>query len=239
MEIISLLFAIFNITTSKILHANILQYFKCISLPISCGLVFCSFVHNGIQQQLNTISTAINSKTPKYCSWKTIRPLWDTLGKNIDLMELRFGVGKFCFVSGRETALAVIKADSNQLQSTSASDLASPWCCSDILVMISVDQPSVSSWGLLGYPISQSALLKIWKWGIPSRSCCSQVLPSLNSLGRPYISASTDTLHKCISLCPRQRYGTSHRFQACDWNSQLHGFSGQRGCCTDLIRANA
>lgn len=79
----------------------------------------CLFVHlytmvevlSEIQQQLNTISPAINSKTPKHCSWKTIRPLLNTLGKDIDLVELRFGVGEFGFVSVRETALVVIKAE--------------------------------------------------------------------------------------------------------------------------------
>lgn len=68
-------------------------------------------VFSGIQQQRNTISTAINSKTPKYCSWKTIRLLLNTLRKNSDLVKFRFGIGEFGFANVRETALVMIKAE--------------------------------------------------------------------------------------------------------------------------------
>ena len=104
-------------------------------------------VFSGIQQQLNTISTAINSKTPKYCSWKAIRLLLNTVRKISDLVKFRFGIGEFGFTNVRETALLTIKAELEpsytiQSVSVSVSDLASPWHRSDILVMISVDQAS-------------------------------------------------------------------------------------------------
>lgn len=77
-------------------------------------LFLCLSVSNGrgvqwIQQQLNTSSTAINSKTPKHCTWKTIRLLLNTLRKKSDLVKCRLGVGEFGFANVSETALAMIK----------------------------------------------------------------------------------------------------------------------------------
>lgn len=104
-------------------------------------------VFSGIQQQLNTISTTINSKTSKYCSWKTIRLLLNILRKKSALVKFRFGVGEFGFTNVREAGLVMNKAEckpsyTSQSVSVSVSDLASPWHCSDILVIISVDQAS-------------------------------------------------------------------------------------------------
>lgn len=105
-----------------------------------------------IQQQLNAISTVINSKTSKYCSWKTIRPLLNTLEKILIWWNWGLGLVSLALLVSGKLPLIWAKLNLNQLQSTSASDLASPWRCSDILVMVSVDQPAVSSWGQLGPP---------------------------------------------------------------------------------------
>jgi len=81
-------------------------------------------IFTGIQQQLNTISTAINTKTPKYCRRKTICLLLNKLRKNSDLVKFRFGAGEFGFANVRKTALVMIKAEfepSYTLQSVSVS----------------------------------------------------------------------------------------------------------------------
>lgn len=119
----------------------------------------CLFIHlytmlevlSGIQQQLNTISTAINSKTPKYCSWETIRPLLNTSEKVLIWWNWGLVLVSLALLVSGKLPLLWSKLNLNQLQSTS-SDLTSPWCCSDILVMVSVDHPTVSSWGQLGHP---------------------------------------------------------------------------------------
>lgn len=120
----------------------------------------CLFVHlytmvevlGVIQQQLNAISTAVNSKTPKYCSWKTIRPLLNTLEKVLIWWNWGLVLVSLPLLVSGKLPLLWSKLNLNQLQSTSASDLASPWRCSDSLVMISVDQPAVSSWGVARSP---------------------------------------------------------------------------------------